>query len=656
MPYRSSSLGSAPAGTRRPGRRVELAIGCALGVAIGSVGVWRLRASLYPRRSTPLQLRTMAAVDCTDEVVGYPPGGKRYVYCGPIRAIASSLDDEAQVAIERFASPIVGATEVADGWVFVTLDGTVARSDTFIGRLRGVGRSPLGASPRASRGRVALIDDHGALWTTDGRSQLRRANLLPPVYAAAFLDAHRGAALIAGGAVVTSADGGSTWRPVTLGDDVAWDVAWDERGLKVMTTNGRWFMDREGALGGRSCVPSALPQLPPRPFFDPRPGVGRLAGRAREVFGGPSRVTARPELRAAGVHDDDRYARFTGVGGPAVFDCVRGATVAAPRVPNPPPAREPEMHQGFRVIADGTLQTAVGRSRIRRGTSVGDHSAAWRFWEPDGFRVGSTRPMTGDPPFVQVDDGSSNPDPGVDPWWASVNVVTVRGAIVEEEADPWLEWGVTGGRLVALSQLAPHCLMTPSMAIVAALPDAGVAYLLHDLLPQGRGVAVAMEVAPDGRVRARRAVVRGDDTFALARWGATVGIATWSRTPQGARSFIPLDGSPERAFPSLPSGPTRACEAPLALGDPEAITLWFDRFDVTLRPGIAGEPDMEVSPLVTQTEVEWTRSGLCVRSLRAERLEHSVIGLVARPGRGLEGVVDGEMAVHRVACRDAAAR
>ncbi len=151
-------------------------------------------------------------------------------------------------------------------------------------------------------------------------------------------------------------------------------------------------------------------------------------------------------------------------------------------------------------------------------------------------------------------------------------------------------------------------------------------------------------------------MVRADDTFALARWGATVGIAAWSRTPQGARSFIPLDGSPERAFPSLPPGPIRACEAPLAPGDPEAITLWFDRFDVTLRHGIAGEPDMEVSPLVTQTEVEWTRSGLCVRSLRADRLEHSVIGLVARPGRGLEGVVDGETAVHRVTCRDAATR
>ncbi len=54
-------------------------------------------------------------------------------------------------AADCFATPIVAATRVAGGWVFVVNDGTAARGATFPGVLEPLGSLPRRSDPIARR-------------------------------------------------------------------------------------------------------------------------------------------------------------------------------------------------------------------------------------------------------------------------------------------------------------------------------------------------------------------------------------------------------------------------------------------------------------------------------------------------------------------------
>lgn len=156
-------------------------------------------------------------------------------------------------ATDDFAAPIASATEVADGWLFVAEDGAVASAGDFTGvlaaqpsipeplrlsaspssadpaiRLAGtfppptmmescLGPGPGPLWPRAmaqprSRGRAAVVDAHGVLWTGVARGPLVRLETLGQVVSAVFVDTDHGAALVNGGVIAVTSDGARTWR------------------------------------------------------------------------------------------------------------------------------------------------------------------------------------------------------------------------------------------------------------------------------------------------------------------------------------------------------------------------------------------------------------------------------------------------------------
>ncbi len=135
------------------------------------------------------------------------------VIWGGVRA--QVLDDVVRVAEGRFAQPLQGAWRVAHGWVFLTADGVVAESETFLGPLRRVGDLPLA---RVDTGweqsrRVAIVARNGSVWSADGRGLARVRGLgAAAAREAYFFDERRGAVRLDGDLVVITRDGGARWE------------------------------------------------------------------------------------------------------------------------------------------------------------------------------------------------------------------------------------------------------------------------------------------------------------------------------------------------------------------------------------------------------------------------------------------------------------
>lgn len=645
MPYRARAVESAPRGARRSFARAAGAI-VVIGTtaALGAAVAWAWRSTAR-RPIPPRELRAMAPLTCASTVAEYGEGGLRNVYCGPLRGAVSVLDDHAEIAAERFASDIVGAVRTADGWIFVAADGTVAGSETFLGRLRHLGRVSCLRAPRASRGRAALIDAVGALWTTDGHSPMRRAVLPSRVFAAAFRDADRGAALLERGAIVATDDGGETWHPVDLGAEVGWDVEFEPAGLAVTTTGGRQYLSAEGTFLGASCrTPSPL--FVRREIFPDYLSVGRYGARTREVFGGPMGATrcTGDALAGAGLAVD----LAPRVGGATRFTCAPGRRIAAPDRPAPPPQR-PAL--GVRRHAE--VVRAVTDSDLVRGEFGSSLSLSWRIWESGRFHTGATGPATRGALEVARNYEDPNQDVGI--IEAAVEAVSARGVLIQPSFDSWLNWGRAGGAVVQLRQPSVACLGVLDSPTTAVLLDGGVAYLLDGSLVPGVAAASALEVAPEGRVRVRRGVNLGDDELVtLARWGSSTGVVVRSRNRATAWRFLPLDRSPERGVPAIPSAALRACEALRRPDDPGVLTLWFDALDLSLGPVLVGPSG---DPLRLFSEIERSDQGVCLRSVRTRCDRLGDVALEAQPGNRLEGVADaigedfaGDGVVRAIAC------
>jgi len=167
---------------------------------------------------------------------------------------------------DRVIQQIRAAVALDGRFVFVTEDGLVAASDTFVGPLR-----PLGAVPGAgrasswTRGRLAVLADD-AFFTTDGTSLTPAGATPAPARHAAFLDARTGAAVLADGRLVFTRDGAATWAPVDLGRDLALLVAFRDGALRVFTTRGALALSAAGELSPAPAPPAARPA--PRPAQD----------------------------------------------------------------------------------------------------------------------------------------------------------------------------------------------------------------------------------------------------------------------------------------------------------------------------------------------------------------------------------------------------
>jgi hypothetical protein len=182
-------------------------------------------------------------------LVAEDAGTRAYLF-GSLRVQISG--DHVDVSRARFSAPIAAANEVEHGWVFVTQDGVVAGSDSFVGEPRRLGQTgvfaPAGA--RASRGRAVIADATGVLWQTDGTAPLAPIGSLADraIDSAAFADARFGAALARTGELLVTSDGGATWRPVALGAHTIVSVSRVDEALVADTAAGPQRITREATL------------------------------------------------------------------------------------------------------------------------------------------------------------------------------------------------------------------------------------------------------------------------------------------------------------------------------------------------------------------------------------------------------------------------
>lgn len=173
----------------------------------------------------------------------------QHVVIGSLRADVASGD--VAFGHDRFAAPIVAATRVASGWVFVSRDGAVASAPSFTGTLtrRGnIGRAV--GQVRIGSGRALLTDDAGAVWSTDGTVDIRAVDTLPDgtAIAGVYADARHGAVVMNGGRAFHTDDGGATWHGIDLGTDAAFNVFARGTTIVFATTAGYREIDASGRL------------------------------------------------------------------------------------------------------------------------------------------------------------------------------------------------------------------------------------------------------------------------------------------------------------------------------------------------------------------------------------------------------------------------
>lgn len=197
---------------------------------------------------------------------------------GALRAVVGGVRVERDSAGVRLArQTVIGAfqsvIDLGGSWVFFTLDGLVARGDSFLGDL-----TPLGATCRrgplagATRGRLAIPCGE-RVFLTDGRALTPAGATPSPIRDAAFSDALHGAASLRDGSLVVTSDGGATWRPVALGDDLCVRVAFEGGALVVTTLARTATLDANGRLAPITEHPD---QEEPESDYEP-------ASRARDL-------------------------------------------------------------------------------------------------------------------------------------------------------------------------------------------------------------------------------------------------------------------------------------------------------------------------------------------------------------------------------------
>lgn len=650
MPYRRSPL-QLPGPPRRARRWVPVV---ALAAA-GAVGAWAKRRLAEPPRTQVTAAST--STECANVLVAGELGRTHWVACGAVR-MALTPNAPPTVAAERFAADIVGAMLVADGWVFVTEDGVVARSDTFLGRARALGRFPCairhhaGDVLPASSGRLVLIDPSGALWTTDGRAALARVTLPSRVRAAAFASVARGAVVLDDGGLLATANGGASWSAVDLGPEVATGVVFDGAdALYVNTTAGtRALVD--GALRPELRCGLTADPLSAERGADELDRVRAAAARVTAVFQAPPASARCPASAGSARSSEALWEMFPEAAAAPAYRChvarpTRGATSLRERLPASMreqvvdvafPASSGRAVAAVRRLSDDTLRLVV----------------AWSGADRDGAFAGVAGPRVTGAAAPDFGHASERPPDGE----ILIEAVTRRGVLLSgEDLGHVLLWGAPGRDFVSLGAPASQCLEPRGdHRIVAALPDGGIGLIYAS--PGGDyDPVVAVELTAEGRLARRRAILAGPWVPpVLARWNDELGIVLWTREPASAGSFHPLRGGEARLLPPAPARPPDACDRAPA---PGAITLWFECLSRSFLPTTDEDRELESEEFGStgSTEVEWTSEGMCVRSFflgkggwGIERAGGVPMTMHARPGNRYEGSLhdDGEQ---RVTCR-----
>ena len=230
--------------------------------------------------------------------------GTRSFLVGGARVVVRGA--EAEVSLDRTAGLLVGASRVADGWVFAAADGLFLRADSFLGPLRRIGqvRAPVRRAAQ-SNGRLAVLDAQWRLVTSDGNApEVQRRLPDRAVITAAFADASRGAAVMQGGDVYTTEDGGRRWVRRDTGAQAGAALRLESGALVLDLVLGPPLELGARSEGGASAPSVSLARMPPE--------VRRALTRAEVELRLPSLRLGMPRLpdgRGA-IADGDTIAVF----------------------------------------------------------------------------------------------------------------------------------------------------------------------------------------------------------------------------------------------------------------------------------------------------------------------------------------------------------
>jgi hypothetical protein len=536
--------------------------------------------------------------------------------------------------------PILWVTPLAGGWLFLTQDGSLVRSDSFAGAIRRAGTvAPPYRPLRACRGRLAVVDDGGTLWLSDGTEPPARAALPEPGRAltAVFLDARRGIVVLEGGQLARTGDGGAHWSRVHLGGEAGWDVERVGDEARVETTAGPRAIDDSGALRP---VTGELPPPLASPPDDQIAELRRAASRQRVAAGAAEGAPAPP---ARTPEDTERPAPPMTLTSEAYL-CTPYRAPTPLRSPGTPPAVPGA--RSVSLVGPG----ARAALQIRRSRGRWLARAAWEGVDPRGSFSGASS----ESPLAMARSGDAA-DPESAAWflegaWRSG---TLFRRCADEQACTLLH-APEGG---PLAMLAPLPEIAQSSAPYSILPvgRAGALLLFRDRrilvsrLPNRErldravvrerllGVDTVLIPGPTGAVRTRAFVrLDADAPAALARRGGVWGYAAVEGDDARALRFHPLFPAP--AAPAelrLPSpAPAALCGAARA----PATELVGVRFPEVLRAA---------APLIVDPDaravLELSQDQICLRSLDSPSSiepggDHGLH--VAAGAGGLTGVVD----------------
>lgn len=571
-------------------------------------------------------------------------------------APSSSGSDMVRVAPMRTASPILGATPVEHGWVFVTLDGRVARSDDFLGALHEMGRMPCPFRvERASQGRAAVLDAQGALWTTTGQGPFARVAGLSQVRAAAFVDARSGAAVLRDGSLWITRDHAATWQRDELHGEVAWGFTRHRDELYVAMSKGARRLDADGALQDRA-------------FFEPDDMSIQDRERVRAAID-PSQVPTW--FRAAST---GRCAELAPATHPAEVPALPALDLAC-RVEGSCAVPSMAISRGRATPPGGTAARTsfafeldeVRATGWRDGADSLDSHAhlAWRGEDRSGAFASATSASAAWPECSTCRMSATIFDSGamLDGLIGTRRGLLVRWQPTHLRVDDQLLWARAGGTIVRVSErgedVTLHASATASLSMTQ--PDGGVwVAFIHTIRVSDSGsslgfpherlvVALALDIDPDGVVRGRRAVLDDEAHFVgLARWDRRVGPLLRGARDNRAGVIVPIDGGAPVAVPWLLPYETRPCgdARPAAEGFTLVHRVSFAAHLVGADDGHENEVRGRPVPSGAQTEVlEVGPEGACTRALSVRyrgrpREDILPLSLRARGGSMWEGCYD----------------
>lgn len=170
-------------------------------------------------------------------------------------------DNVVTLCDQRTASSFVGAARGSDGrWIFLTHDGLLTASDSFLGPLRRVGETNVhihsAYNVHSGAGVLTFTDQFSQAWV--GTAQGLRRWPEHPVSKSLFANVTTGAFIDVVGGLWVTTDGGNTQHSIALRGEVVGDLIPQNDRLIVKTTAGHFRIEPDNSLSSVPAPPDPM--------------------------------------------------------------------------------------------------------------------------------------------------------------------------------------------------------------------------------------------------------------------------------------------------------------------------------------------------------------------------------------------------------------